>query len=126
VDPTQPIPDHAPVVATIGEINVTTSTVQTPTGQFPLHGSQWTVTDQWTAEQKTPPWAIIAAIVTFCFLFVFSLLFLLAKEYVYRGFVIVSVTNGANQYEARIPVSSRPDMDRVYEQVNFVRALAAA
>jgi hypothetical protein len=125
VDPTQPFPDPAPVIASIGEIKVTTSMIQTPTGQFPLRGSQWTVADHWTAEQKTPTWAIIAAIVTFCFLFVFSLLFLLAKEYVYRGDVVVSVTSGTSVYEARIPVTSRPDMERIYEQVNFVRALAA-
>ena len=100
--------------------------VRTPTGQFPLRGSEWTVVDQWTAEPTIPAWAIVATIVTFCFLFVFSLLFLLAKEYAYRGVVIVSVSSGEHEYVERIPVLSRPHMEQIYGQVNFVRALAAA
>ncbi len=99
--------------------------VRTPVSQFPLRGSQWTATDQWTAETRTPTWAVVAAIVTFCLLFVFSLLFLLAKEHVYRGDVMVSVDNGPHHYETRVPVSSRPLVERVYEQVNYVRSLAA-
>ncbi len=125
MDPTQPFPDYAPVVATIGEISVTPTMIRTPAGQFPLSGSEWTITDHWTAEQKIPAWAVVAAIVTFCFLFVFSLLFLLAKEYVYRGDVVIAVSNGSNRYETRIPVTSRADMESVYGQVNYVRALAA-
>src|SRR5256886_17599604 len=49
-----PMPE--PVIAQIGEIQVTSTTVHTPAGQFPLKGSQWTVTDQWVAQQKIPTW----------------------------------------------------------------------
>lgn len=126
MDPTQPIPDHEPVVVRIGDIDVTASMVRTPEGQFALRGSQWTVTDQWVAEQKIPQWAIIAAIVGFCLLTVFSLLFLLAKETVYRGAVVVTVSNGPNQYVCRVPVVSHQQVVQAYEQVNYVRSLAAA
>lgn len=124
MDPTQPFPDHEPVVVRIGDIEVTSTMIRTPAGQFALRGSQWSVTDQWVAEQRIPQWAIVAAIVGFCCLTVFSLLFLLAKEYVYRGAVTVSVTNGPHQYVSRIPVVSQEHVQQVYSQVNYVRSLA--
>ena len=42
------------MIAQIGEIQVTSTTVRTPAGQFPLRGCTWTVTDQWVATQKIP------------------------------------------------------------------------
>jgi hypothetical protein len=125
MDPTQPIPDHEPVIARIGDVEVTSSMIRTPAGQFALRGSQWTVTDQWVAEQKIPQWAIVAAIVGFCLLTVFSLLFLLAKETVYRGAVIVTIDSGGNQYVSRLPVVSQQQVQQIYGQVNYVRSLAA-
>jgi len=109
-----------PVIAQIGEIAVTSSTVHTPTGDLPLAGSTWHVADYWQSEQKTPTWAIIAAIVGFCVLTVFSLFFLLVKETVQ-----VTVTNGARQYVARIPVRSQVQVQQIHQQVNYVRSLAA-
>src|SRR5947208_201660 len=74
---TSPYPVEEPVIAQIGEIQVTSTTVRTPAGQFPLKGSQWMVTDQWTAEQKIPMWAIVLAVLLFFCVGPFSLLFLL-------------------------------------------------
>lgn len=125
MDPTQPFPDHEPVITRIGDVEVTSSMVRTPAGQFPLRGSQWTITDQWVAEQKIPQWAIVAAIVGFCLLTVFSLLFLLAKEYVYKGVVIVTITNGTHQYASRVPVASQQQVQQIYSQVNYARSLSA-
>jgi hypothetical protein len=125
MDPTLPIPDHEPVIARIGDVDVTSSMIRTPAGQFALRGSQWTVTDQWVAEQKIPQWAIVAAIVGFCLLTVFSLLFLLAKETVYRGAVIVTISSGGHQYVSRVPVISQQQVQQIYGQVNYVRSLAA-
>jgi hypothetical protein len=65
------------------------------------------------------------AVVGFCVLTVFSLLFLLAKETVYRGTVQVTVTNGAHQYVARIPVTDQAQVAHLHQQVNYVRSLAA-
>jgi hypothetical protein len=113
------------VVAQIGELGVTSSVVHTPAGDIPLRGSTWQVTDQWLTEQKTPTWAIVLAIAGFCVLTVFSLLFLLVKETTYRGTVQVTVTNGQQQYVARIPVATQAQVHVIHQQVNYVRSLAA-
>ena len=114
-----------PVVAQIGEIAVTSSTVHTPSGDIPLAGSTWQVSDFWQTEQKTPTWAIVLAIVGFCVLTFLSLLFLLAKETIYRGTVQVTVTNGPRQYVARIAVGNQAQVQHIHQQVNYVRSLAA-
>jgi hypothetical protein len=132
-EPSTPVPAQlaptsgapGPVVAQIGEIAVTSTAAHTPAGEIPLAGSTWQVADYWQTEQRTPKWAILMAIVGFCVLTVFSLLFLLVKETVHRGTVQVTVTNGARQYVARIPVASQDQVLRLHQQVNYVRALAA-
>jgi hypothetical protein len=117
--------DPGTVVALIGEIAVTPTTVRTPAGDIPLTNSTWQVSDFWQTEQKTPTWAIVMAIVGFCVLTVFSLLFLLVKRTTYRGTVQVTVTNGAYQYVARIPVTDEAQVRHIHQQVNYVRSLAA-
>jgi hypothetical protein len=114
-----------PVVALIGEISVTPRTIRTPTGDIPLAESTWQVSDFWQTEQKTPTWAIVATVLGFCVLTVFSLLFLLVKQTVYKGTVQVTVTNGAQQYVARIPVATQEQVQQINHQVNYVRSLAA-
>ena len=114
-----------PVVAQIGEIAVTSTAAFTPAGEIPLAGSTWQVADYWQTEQRTPKWAIVLAVVGFCVLTVFSLLFLLIKETTHRGTVQVTVTNGARQYVARIPVATQDQVLHLHQQVNYVRALAA-
>jgi hypothetical protein len=114
-----------PVVAQIGEIAVTSTAAFTPAGEIPLAGSTWQVADYWQTEQRTPKWAIVLAILGFCVLTVFSLLFLLVKETTHRGTVQVTVTNGARQYVARIPVLTQDQVLQLHQQVNYVRALAA-
>ena len=124
--PTQPEPvDPGPVIVQIAEIGITSTVVHTPTGDIPLAGSQWLVTDYWFTQQRTPRWAIVAAIAGFCVLTVFSLLFLLVKESVAQGTVQVTVTNGTRQYVARIPVRDQLAVTAINQQVNYVRTLAA-
>ena len=127
--PEQPLPPEpaapGPVIAQIGDMAVTSTLVHTPAGDIPLAGSTWTVNDYWHNEQKIPPWAIVAAIVGFCVLTVFSLLFLLVKVTVPRGTVQVTVTNATRQYVARIPVTDQSQVTYVHQQVNYVRSLAA-
>ncbi|HEX5542827.1 MAG TPA: hypothetical protein VFX60_14910 [Micromonospora sp.] len=135
MDPTAPWPAGGPaplpsappepVIAQIGEIAVTSSVAHTPAGAIPLAGSSWQLTDFWHSEQKTPTWAIVTAILGFCVLTVLSLLFLLVKETVYRGTVQVTVTNGPQQYVARIPVTDQAQVHYLHHQVNYVRSLAA-
>jgi hypothetical protein len=113
------------VIVQVGDMGVTSTTVHTPAGDIPLAGSTWTVNDYWHSEQKIPTWAIVAAIVGFCVLTIFSLLFLLVKETIPRGTVQVTVTNGTRQYVARIPVTDQSQVTYVHQQVNYVRSLAS-
>jgi len=118
-------PDPGPVIVQIAEISVTSTTILTPTGNLPLAGSQWQVNDYWFSQQRIPKWAIVLAIVGFCVLTVFSLLFLLVKETVTLGTVQVTVTSGPLQYVARIPVTDQATVTAINQQVNYVRTLAA-
>ena len=122
---TTPYPVPEQVIAQVGEIQVTSTSVRTPAGQFPLRGSQWSVTDQWIATTKIPTWAIVLAIVLIPCTGFLSLLFLLAKESVYQGVVLVQVQNGAYHYVSRVAVNNQTYVQHVYAQVNYVRSLAA-
>ena len=122
---TAPYLGAEPVIAQIGEIQVTSTAVRTPAGQFPLKGSEWSVTDQWLAEQKIPSWAIVLAILLFFCVGPFSLLFLLAKETEYTGVVLVQVRSHPYHYVSRVPVNNQAYVQHVYQQVNYVRSLAA-
>ena len=99
--------------------------IHTPAGDIPLAGSSWQVHDYWHHEQRIPQWAIICAVVGFCVLTVFSLLFLLVKETIARGTVQITVTNGTRQYVARIPVTDQAQVAAIHQQINYVRSLAA-
>jgi hypothetical protein len=117
------MPHDVPVLR-LGEITVTGSTVHTPLGSCPLRGSRWHAQDQWIVSQRTPVWAIVLAVVGFCVLTVFSLLFLLAKETVYHGVIMVTVSHGPFTYTARLPVFDQQGAQHVHNQVNYVRAMA--
>ena len=123
--PEPPLPPNpvapGPVIVQMGEMGVTSTMVHTPAGDIPLAGSTWTVHDYWHNEQRIPPWAIVG----FCVLTIFSLLFLLVKVTVPRGTVQVTVTNATRQYVARIPVTDQSQVTYVHQQVNYVRSLAA-
>jgi hypothetical protein len=123
--PVSPAAEPGPVIVQIAELGVTSTVVHTPTGDIPLAGSQWQVSDYWFTSQRIPRWAIIAAVLGFCVLTVFSLLFLLVKESVVQGTVQVTVTNGTRQYVARIPVADQGAVTVINQQVNYVRTLAA-
>jgi hypothetical protein len=114
-----------PVIVQIAEIAVTSTTVHTPAGDIPLAGSQWQVSDYWFNSQRIPKYAIVLAIVGFCVLTVFSLLFLLIKETVTQGTMQITVTNGTRQYVARIPVTDQAQVAAINQQVNYIRSLAA-
>lgn len=113
-----------PVIAEIGQIRVTSSTVWTPAGTFALRGSEWTVTDQWVAERRRPAWAVVLAIVTFVVLPGFSLLFLRVRRTVSRGAVLVGVRNGPYRYGERIPVADLAAAQAIHHRVNYARSLA--
>jgi len=123
MDPTMSL-YHEPPIAQLGEVSVTSSMVYTPSGAFPLRGSQWMVSDQWSVGHKIPTWAIVLAIVLIPCTGFLSLLFLLAKEDVYLGTVTVTITNGPAAYVARLPVTNQAQVQHVYNQVNYLRSVA--
>lgn len=114
-----------PVITRIAEIEVTSSTVRTPAGEFPMRGSEWTVTDQWITEQRTPTWAVVLAVVCLCFTLALSLFLLKVRRTVSRGVVQVTVRNGPYWYTARIPVTDHAQVQAIAQQVNYVRSVAA-
>ncbi|MFF5181772.1 hypothetical protein ACFY2Q_27400 [Micromonospora sp. NPDC000316] len=112
------------VAVQIAEITVTPPVIRTPTGVLPLAGATWHVADYWQREEKIATWALVCAIVGFFCVAVFSLLFLLVKETRHHGTVQVTVTNGAQQYVARIPVTDQSQVQHLNNQVNYARSLS--
>ncbi|MFG1842706.1 hypothetical protein ACGFH8_30260 [Micromonospora sp. NPDC049175] len=112
------------VAVQIAEISVCPPIIRTPTGVLPLAGATWHVADYWQREEKVATWALVCAIVGFFCLAFFSLLFLLVKETRHHGTVQVTVTNGHQQYVARIPVSDQSQVQHVNNQVNYARSLS--
>ncbi len=99
-----PVPEQ--FFLTIGDIGLTRDAIITPNGTAPLKGSQWIVTDQTTTAQKIPTYAIVLAVVfaIFCLL---GLLFLLIKEEVTAGYVLVTVRSGDLFHSCQIPCSNQ-------------------
>ncbi|NED57665.1 hypothetical protein G3I24_43125, partial [Micromonospora aurantiaca] len=124
--PAGPVPPTQSAVAVqIAEIMVTPPVIRTPAGVLPLAGASWYVTDHWQKEEKIAPWAVVAAILGFFCLTVFSLLFLLIKETRHYGTVQVTVSSGGHQYVARIPVTDQFQVQQLNNQVNYARSLSA-
>jgi hypothetical protein len=121
---------HAPaaerIVGQLGEIQVTTAMVRTPSGQFPLRGSSWRVSDATHIEQKIPTWAFVLAFVLALCSAGLSFLFLIIRETRYTGAIEVWVGHGRLTYTARIPVSSVGAIQAVYNQVNYFQSLATS
>ncbi|WP_431946861.1 hypothetical protein [Micromonospora marina] len=123
--PAGPVPPAQSAVAVqIAEIMVTPPVIRTPAGVLPLAGASWYVTDYWQKEEKIAPWAVVAAILGFFCLTVFSLLFLLIKETRHYGTVQVTVSSGGHQYVARIPVTDQFQVQQLNNQVNYARSLS--
>ncbi|MBB2948088.1 hypothetical protein FB565_007859 [Actinoplanes lutulentus] len=114
-----------PVIVQIAEIEVTSSLVRTPVGDFPLAGSHWQVTDHWYGQRRTPTWAKLFAFIGICLTAGLSLLLLLYKETVPQGTVHVTVMSGTRQYVARVKIHQESDAAVINQQVNYVRSLAA-
>jgi hypothetical protein len=125
VDPYTPQPYIDPVLVSIGDIHCTRTEVITPTGRFPLAGTQWAVMDQTQRFRVTPTWATVLAIVGLLVVCVFSLLLLLVKEDRIAGAVAVSVISpDGRAYTGYIPVNSIPAVQDVYARVQYARQLA--
>jgi hypothetical protein len=115
-----------PLIARFGAIEVTGTTVRTPTGAFPLRGSVWRCFDHWQTRRVIPTWAIALAVIGFFFVPFVSLLFLLVKESRETGVLQVAVWDGVRQHVADLPVHSRAHARAIEHQVGYVRAVARA
>jgi hypothetical protein len=117
-----PLMSGEPIMVTIGDISVTSTTVYTPSGSRPLSEVSWAFSDMSITSQNIPTWAIICAIVFFVFCFV-GLLFLLAKEEKTQGAVQVTVQGPGFLHTSTIPVSSLAQVADINARVNYVRTL---
>jgi hypothetical protein len=113
-----------PVIATIGDITVTSSGITTPAGSAPLRGSQWTASDQWMAQRRTPRWAIVLAIAGLCFTVLLSLLLLLVRTQTWQATVTVTVVSGSFFHTTRLVLATPAEVQEIYDRVNYVRSLA--
>jgi hypothetical protein len=119
-----PAQSEAPLV-TIGDMTVTKNWVIVPHGRYPLRGTMWTVQDSTQVTEGIPTWAIVCTIVFTILFCLFGLLFLLAKEKRYSGFVQVSVTGQGLYHSVQLPAGPMSGAFAA-SQVNQARALAAA
>ncbi|MFN6547333.1 hypothetical protein [Mycolicibacterium nivoides] len=110
--------------ATIGEISVSEYWISTPTGQFPIRGTVWTVTDMSTTEEHFPATAIVLAIVFSLFCLLGLLFLVLMKEVRQIGFVQVVVQGDGFCYTTRVPVTHPQDVLAIYDEVEYARELA--
>ncbi|HET9893530.1 MAG TPA: hypothetical protein VFQ44_01100 [Streptosporangiaceae bacterium] len=126
----QPLPGEGfiggePVLVSIGDISVTSTTVHTPSGSCPLSEVSWNLTDMSVTSQNIPTWAIICAVVFFVFCFV-GLLFLLAKENSTRGSVQVTVHGPNLGHTTMIPVISMEQVNDISNRVGYARTLGTS
>jgi hypothetical protein len=98
------------VLARIGDIDVTSTTVCTPAGEIPLAGATLEVTEE--REVRTPTWAVLCAIIGFFVVPVVSLLFLLAKETRVVGPTRVTVSGSGVRHETLVADAAEIDLAR--------------
>lgn len=114
-----------PMMVQLGGIVVTPTHVLTPAGEIPLREATFTFLDQTFLTRKTPTWAVVMAVVGFFFLTLFSLLFLLAKENVLTGQVVVGVFGAGVNYQEPLLVTDAAQVADVVARVNYANNLAA-
>jgi hypothetical protein len=117
VDPFPPDSRRASgeVLARIGDIDVTSTTVCTPAGEIPLAGATLEVSEE--REVRTPTWALLCAIIGFFVVPVVSLLFLLAKETRVVGPTRFTVSGGGVRHETLVADAA---------EIELARSLAAS
>lgn len=121
-----PMPYSEPPLVQVGDITVTQSQVITPSGSFPVAGSQWTVVDNSRTTETVSQTGIILAIVGFFLVCALSLFFLLMKDRVTTGYIQVMV-RGANgiQHFTMIPATSPATLYDISSRVGYAQSLAA-
>lgn len=114
-----------PWLASIGDISISPHWVSTPSGQFPIRGTTWTVTDMTREQQRMSPYGVILCLLLIWVCLV-GLLFLLMKEDTITGYVQVTVQGNGFHHTTMIPAMTRKTPWEVNQLVNYARSLAAA
>lgn len=89
----------------VGEIVVGPEQIHGPQGVLPTPGARIELLNATRSVRELPTWALVCTIVGFFFVFLFSLLFLLAREDRIVGHYEVRVVNGDRMLASYIPVS---------------------
>lgn len=110
--------------AAVGDIQISPHWVSTPSGQFPIRGTAWTVSDMSQTHERMSPVGIILCIL-FIWVCLLGLLFLLMKEQVVSGYIQVTVQGGGIQHSTLIP-ANRQTAWQVNQTVNYARSLASS
>jgi hypothetical protein len=118
--PPPPVPEQP--VLTIGDIVVSAHWVVTPTGNTPLAGSMWMVSDQSQRVKKHPWWTILLAIL----LFPIGLLFLLVTNEEIDGYMEVKVRGTGLAYTSQVPIVGPYAAQTIRQQVAQAESMAAA
>jgi hypothetical protein len=113
-------------LTTIGDIGVSHTSVWLPTGQHPVRGTTWVVSDMSRQEEKISTVGIVLAIVGMFLICILSLLFLLLKDKQTTGYIQVTVQGDGFHHATMIPATSPATFAQVMQQVNWARGLAAA
>ncbi|GAC66225.1 hypothetical protein GS4_01_00260 [Gordonia soli NBRC 108243] len=120
----QGLPGHEPPLVVIGDITCTQTHVITPSGTFPIVGSQWAVTDMSVTTERMSQVGLVLALVGFFLVCFLSLLFLLMKDRQTTGYVQVTVWGGGITHVANIPAFSPVTMPDISNRVAYARSLA--
>jgi hypothetical protein len=120
----QPMSSAAPgqPLMSIGNLHFTEQYVMTPAGTWPLAQTNVTTSDQTATTTHTPAWAVVLTII-FIWLFLLSLLFLLARQTRVSGYMAVHVQSGGYSYTEQVPVYSAAQKTDVFNRVLFVQSL---
>ncbi|WP_238422504.1 hypothetical protein [Gordonia sp. 'Campus'] len=114
-----------PPLVVIGDITCTQHYVITPSGTFPIAGSQWEVTDMSVSTEQMSQTGLVLALVGFFLVCFLSLLFLLMKERRTTGYIQVRVRGaGGGMHVTNIPATSPWTMSDVSGRVYYARDLA--
>ncbi|MFB9618171.1 hypothetical protein [Brooklawnia cerclae] len=113
------------VMVGMGHIEVTDTEVRTPMGTIPLSRASFTFVDHTMTTQKIPTWAIVCTVAGFFVVTFFSLFFLLAKETVTMGQVVVGVRGGGLDYSEPMQVVSAVQVRDLLDRVQYANNLSA-
>lgn len=113
-----------PPLVVIGDITCTQTHVITPSGTFPIRGSQWAVTDMSTTTERMSQTGLVLALVGFFLVCFLSLLFLLMKDRQTTGYIQVTVRGNGITHVCNIPAYNPGVMGDISNRVAYARTLA--